>query len=168
MNLKTFGLAVAIAASSISVSSATTPATPIDSLGLKYKSVQKGTFSTTVNTAAGFWDNLTSAFNTYGFQAIYDSVEDIASNIGLYQTAIVTFSPKKTDVGATLWTGYLTFDSSTKTISFASSDLVGGSLVANGTVSVPGPEAGAGLGAALLGGAAYLYSRRRQLRNAQA
>lgn len=163
MNLKTFGLAVAIAASSISVSLA---ATPIDSLGLKYKATQNGIFSTSVTTAQSFWDNLTTAFNAEGFNDIYQSIQGIANNIGLYPTATVSYVAKKTDIGATSWTGYLTFNTATQTISFASGNLINASLVANPTVAVPGPEAGAGIGALMLGGMAYWYSRRRQPRAA--
>lgn len=149
MKMKSIALAAMIAASSFTASNAASILDP-----LKLTADPSSSFSTEIETWDGFWAEFLGVFGTNG----YDNVLTAFENFGL------DFDQDNTDVSfnkpapAPLpWYGYLTFNNSNKSVTFASAT----DNVDNPVVAVPGPEAGAGLGALLLGGMALWVARRR-------
>ncbi|TCU15657.1 hypothetical protein EV130_12041 [Rhizobium azibense] len=158
MNLKSIALAAVIAASSMSTAYAAT--SPIDDLKLTYK--QDGEFSTRVTTAQSFWSAFVTAFNANGYTSIYNSFKSLALDIDDYDWPSITFTAKKSDGAVSNWYGELNFNTANQSVSFGSSQSVGGTVQGNPTVAVPGPEAGAGLSALMMGGMAIWMVRRRK------
>ncbi|OWK26148.1 hypothetical protein AJ87_46405 [Rhizobium yanglingense] len=76
--------------------------------------------------------------------------------------AVDPFTAKKSDGAVSNWYGELNFNTATQTVSFGSSQSVGGTVQGNPTVAVPGPEAGVGLSALMMGGMAFWMVRRRK------
>lgn len=154
MNIKSLALAVGIAASTFSVSSAS--AGILDDLDLTY--LEDGQFSTGITSADDFWGEFKTIFFANSFQLVLDGFRDLAADFDDYEWNQVgfnstTFAP---------WSGFLNFSVPTSTVTFASSNFVNGAFVPNPTVAVPGPEAGAGIGALAMAGVAYLAMRRRK------
>lgn len=154
MNIKSLALAVGIAASTFSVSSAS--AGILDDLDLTY--LEDGQFSTGISSADDFWGEFKKIFFANNFQLVLDGFRGLAADFDDYEWNQVGFN------STTLapWSGLLNFSIPTSAVTFTSSNIINGEFSPNPTVSVPGPEAGAGLGALAMAGVAYFAMRRRK------
>lgn len=148
--MKSIALAAIIAASSFSASNAASILDP-----LKLTVAFPASFATDIDTHDGFWSAFLGVFGANGYDSVVNAFSD---DFGF------NFDPDTNDVAfnkpapaPTAWLGYLTFNGANKSVTFASFT----GSTANPTVAVPGPEAGAGLGALLLGGMALWVARRR-------
>lgn len=152
MKIKSLALAAAIAVSGLPSAYA---ATPPASLGLGQ--LTPGILSTTVGTANGFFNALKTAFDQSGYAGLTSSItgsfqalsDATSSNYFLFHLAGVSDS----------WGGSLNFNNTTQTITFNSLGFTGN--LQQQVAAVPGPEAGAGLGALAIGGLALWMKRRR-------
>ncbi|QEE43356.1 hypothetical protein FVA81_01530 (plasmid) [Rhizobium sp. WL3] len=153
LNFKGVAIATVLAMSSFTPAKAAT----FGDLGLDY--IGGYVFSSSVSTAASFWSTLQDLANTntYGqisgyFAGFLADGEDIegASTVS-----------KLGGRNSTSWLAEITFNSGS--ISFVAAD-VGGTVTptVDSVVPVPGPEAGAGLGALAMAGMAYVAMRRRK------
>lgn len=153
MKLKGVAIATVLAISSFTPAKAAV----FEDLGLSY--IGQYTFKSTVSEASGFWSimeelALTQTYNEIaGFFAsklgINESIEG-TSDIGKFGGRVTT-----------PWFGQITFENQTISFSSASfNDQV--TTFSDAVVPVPGPEAGAGLGALAMAGMAYVAMRRRK------
>lgn len=154
-SLKGVAVAAMLAVSSFGTANAAT----FSDLGLSY--VGDYTFKSTVATAATFWSTIQSLATT---ETYADISGYFASKLNPGETIDGT-----NDVGrfgsriTSPWFAQITFNSSTKTISFLGADINSSVTETSGsTVPVPGPEAGAGIGALAMAGMAYVAMRRRK------
>jgi len=124
-------------------------------------------FGSGVATASAFWDILSSLANSNGYTSVYNYFDSV-SHLGLDLAGFSDVIKIKTSRNDPTWSGNLKFDTDNLKISFLGADIngtgVGGSVTTTGgsTVPVPGPEAGAGLGALAMGGIALYMKRRRR------
>jgi hypothetical protein len=156
MNIKPLALAALIAASSFSVSNAASILDP-----LKLTAEPSSSFSTEIDTWDGFWGVFLGVFNSNGYTNVFNAFASFAQGFDEENTE-VTFNAQS--LVPLPWQGYLTFNTDLQSVTFASST----NLVDNAVVAVPGPEAGAGMGALILGGMAFWLARRRKEQTALA
>lgn len=158
MSIKALALAAALA---VSGGSFATAATAIDPLNITAYSNSGGKLFTSIKTSSNFLSALTSAFNTSGFNSLYSTLTSTYAGIQNFQNILVTFKPVKGS-GDQSWTGQLAFNTATKSVTFGSVTLLSPTqLSVQAPVAVPGPEAGAGIGALIMGGM-FLWSARRR------
>lgn len=156
MRIKALALAAALAVSGGSFASASA----IDDLGIKGYS--SGRLLTSINTSTNFLSALTSAFNSSGFNGLYSTLTSTFGGFQDYKDILVTFKPVKGSPDRN-WSGLLTFDTATKSVTFGSATLFSpAQLDVQAPVAVPSPEAGAGIGALLMGGIFFWSTRRRR------
>lgn len=149
MKLKSLTIAAFMAFSSVSAANAASSI--LDPLDLFPE--PSSSFSTTIDKAGTFWGTFLGIFSTNG----YNNVVNAFAAVGL------NFNPSDTEVtfngtSELPWQGFLTFKGATETVTFVYTTDLGEETV----VSVPGPEAGAGLGALAMAGMGYLIMRRRK------
>jgi MYXO-CTERM domain-containing protein len=153
LNFKGVALAAVMAASSF----APAKAAALTDLGLDY--IGDYIFTSSVSSASSFFGTLQALAltNTYGeisgyFASFLDTGEDIE---GI--STVTKLGGRK----ASSWLAEITFNSGT--IGFVAADVSGTVTPTTGeVVPVPGPEAGAGIGALAMAGVAYVAMRRRK------
>jgi hypothetical protein len=159
MSIKAFALAAGIAVMSATSAAA---ATPIDPLNITAYSSAGGKLFTSIKSSTSFLGALTTAFNTSGFDDLFDSIKATYAGLENFPVILVSFKATKGS-GDTSWTGQLAFNSSAKSLTFGSVTLLSPTeLAIQAPVAVPGPEAGAGLGALLVGSLLLWTNRRRK------
>lgn len=153
LNLKGVAIAAVLAMSSF----APAKAAVLDDLGLSY--MGEYVFKSSVNTASSFWSILQDVATTNTYSQISSYFQDLLDP-GEQIEGISTVT-KLGGRASTSWLAEITFNAGT--ISFVAAD-VGGTVTptTGAVVPVPGPEAGAGLGALAMAGMAYVAMRRRK------
>lgn len=156
-SLKGITIAAVIAIGSFGPAKAAAP--EFTDLQLSYGGPFSYTFHSTVNSASSFWSIMEglSATKTYSqisgyFASFFQDGEDIEG-----KSTIAKLGGRNSPS----WVGEISFNSGT--ISFEAADVNGIVTPFSGsTVPVPGPEAGAGIGALAMAGMAYVAMRRRK------
>lgn len=161
MKAKMKGVAVAAVVAMISFSPAKADAVSDSaisgSLGLLDfgKAFGSNFFQSSITTGAGFLSALTGVANTYTYGQIVEAFVNFGNSKVPGSLSTDTFTGAFNVGPGYSWVAALNFNSTTGTI-----NLTGG--VSGEVVPVPGPEAGAGLGALAMAGMAYVAMRRRK------
>ncbi|MBU0835714.1 MAG: hypothetical protein KKH33_25510 [Alphaproteobacteria bacterium] len=159
MNLKGVALATVVAMSSFAPAKAAGIA---DALQLtNYFNIGQNLFVSSLTTDDSFLDKLEEVAQTSTFSQIVSAFVNFANSKGASLTN-AGFSGAYS-VGANGgWSSTILFSESTGTIQFAGNTVTATTGNNTPVVPVPGPEAGAGLGALAMAGMAYVAMRRRK------
>lgn len=153
MNIKAIALTAAMLAGSFGAANAVTN----NDLQLGYTGDY--VFTSTVSTAASFWSTLSTLTSTNGYNSVYSY---FSSFLATGETLDGVSDVAKLGGRTTSWLAQVNFNSATSTISFKGATIDDQVTSTIGSVTpVPGPEAGAGLGALAMLGVAYWAKRRR-------
>jgi MYXO-CTERM domain-containing protein len=162
MKLKNLALATMLAAG-VAFAPAANAASISETLGLSGygKLFGDNFFQSSLTSDSSFLAGLQSVASTNSFSQIVDAFVGYANGTGAALTAN-SLTGSYVAGNSYSWLSILTFNSAANTIQFAGNTITA-STGNNGSVTpVPGPEAGAGLGALAMGGLAFWINRRRK------
>ena len=164
MAIKHLALA-AIVAAGLSVAPSAKADTITDALGLSAfgQLFSNNFFQSSLSSSTSFLGALQTVASSYTYSQILGSLVSFANSTGpSTPLSTETFSVGYVTGESAVWSASMLFDSGSKSISFAGNTITAISGDNGSVVPVPGPEAGAGIGALAMAGLAFWMARRRK------